>query len=134
MDFLSSEIADAGDFSSLTRESYLTDSGRRRNVERWIENIVNASIDIAKVLLASVQTRLPQTYREIFLNLGTLQDFDAETAENLSRFSRLRNILAPEYLDTRWARISAFIREAVPYYHRLLAYVSQILPRYGLPE
>jgi len=134
VDFLSSEIADAGDFSSLTRESYLTDSGRRRNVERWIENIVNASIDIAKVLLASVQTRLPQTYREIFLNLGTLQDFDAETAENLSRFSRLRNILAHEYLDTRWARISAFIQEAVPYYHRLLAYVSQILPRYGLPE
>ena len=57
VDFLSAEIADAGDFSSLTRESYLTDSGRRRNVERWIENIVSASIDIAKILLALARAR-----------------------------------------------------------------------------
>jgi uncharacterized protein YutE (UPF0331/DUF86 family)/predicted nucleotidyltransferase len=134
VDFLSAEIADSGDFSSLTRQSYLADSGKRRNVERWIENIVNASIDIAKILLASSQARVPQTYREILLNLGSLQDFKSEAAETLSRFSRLRNILAHEYLDTRWTQISAFLREAVPHYQELLRYTSQLLARSGPAE
>jgi uncharacterized protein YutE (UPF0331/DUF86 family)/predicted nucleotidyltransferase len=133
VDFLSSEIADAGDFSSLTRESYLTDSGKRRNVERWIENIVNASIDIAKILLASAQAKVPQTYREILLNLATLQDFEPKAAETLSRFSRLRNILAHEYLDMRWTQISAFLREAVPHYERLLEYTSRFAAKFEPP-
>lgn len=126
-DFLSSELTDAGEFSSLTRESYMTDSGRRRNVECWIENIVNASIDVAKILLASAQATLPQTYREILLNLETLPDFKPQTAQALSSFSKLRNILAHEYLDMRWAQISGFLREAVPLYQELLRSVSQAL-------
>jgi len=124
-DFLGNEIADAAIFSSLTREAYLSDSSRRRNVERWVENIVNASIDIAKILLASAQARAPQSYREILLNLGTLQDFEPQIAESLSRFSRLQNILAHEYLDVRWDQISAFLQQAVPGYQELLRYTSR---------
>lgn len=97
-------------------------------MERWIENIVNASIDIAKILLAAAQARVPQTYREILLNLGTLQDFESQAAETLSRFSRFRNILAHEYLDTRWNQIAAFLRKALPHYQELFRYTSRILP------
>jgi uncharacterized protein YutE (UPF0331/DUF86 family)/predicted nucleotidyltransferase len=63
LDFLGSELADYGEFTEIDRKLYLTESATRRNVERWIENIVNSSIDIAKILLASDGRRIPQTYR-----------------------------------------------------------------------
>jgi uncharacterized protein YutE (UPF0331/DUF86 family)/predicted nucleotidyltransferase len=127
LDFIATEIADAGEFATLSRESYLTESSSRRNVERWIENIVNASIDVAKILLAAAQASVPQTYREILLNLDTLPNFETRIAEALSRFSRLRNILAHEYLDLRWGQISTFLREAVPFYQELFQYASRAL-------
>ena len=127
VDFLRNELADAGTFSDLSREVYLKDSNVRRNVERWIENIVNASIDISKVLLASSSTRIPQTYRETLSNLTTLPGFDPAAAEKLAGFAKLRNILAHEYLDIRWSRISAFILEAVPRYEYLATYTEKLI-------
>jgi len=43
-------------------------------VERWIENLVNASTDIAKILLASSKQVAPQTYRETLLHLSVIPD------------------------------------------------------------
>jgi len=127
VDFLKNELADAGTFRDLSRDVYLKDSNARRNVERWIENIVNASMDIAKVLLASSEKRIPQTYREILSDLGTFPDFDPGEAKRLAGFAKLRNILAHEYLDIRWSRISAFLLEAVPLYEYLATYTLKII-------
>lgn len=42
--FLEEEIKDYALFRSLNWERYNTDRSKRRDVERWIENIVNSSI------------------------------------------------------------------------------------------
>ncbi len=126
-DFLRTELADAETFTSLSRPAYAGDSNARRNVERWVENIVNASIDIAKVLLASAGGRIPQTYREILADLSSLPGFEAGMAEKLAAFSKLRNILAHEYLDIRWMQISTFIERAVPHYEYLARYTERLL-------
>lgn len=51
--FLEQELTDLPRFRPLTYQVYSTDRDIRRNVERLCENLVNASIDIGKVLLAS---------------------------------------------------------------------------------
>lgn len=127
-DFLEPELSDYPGFRDLTREQYLNDSAARRNVERWIENIVNSSIDIAKILIASSQKRMPQTYRGILENLALMKNFDKVDAQGLSDFARLRNILAHEYLDVRYKNITAFIAEAEPLYKRLVEFTKQYLP------
>jgi len=38
-------------FIALTYEEYDQDRNKRRNVERWVENIVNSSIDIARIVI-----------------------------------------------------------------------------------
>jgi len=131
VDFLRNELADVETFTNLSREVYLRDSNIRRNVERWVENIVNASIDIGKVLLASSEARIPQTYREILSNLNGLSEFDPAVAEKLAGFSKLRNILAYEYMDIRWTRISAFVQEALPGYEYLATYTEKLLSAGG---
>lgn len=84
-----------------------------------MENIVNATIDIAKIILASERRRLPQTYRETIEELGSVEQIDAEATDVLSRFARLRNVLAQEYLDLRFTRIQQFRRFGPKTYAKL---------------
>lgn len=123
-DFLEAELRDLPGFVDLDKATYENDPPVRRNVERLVENIVNASIDIAKILLAAEEKRIPQTYREALEELSLLDGFDREAAIRLSGFAKLRNILAHEYIDIRFPQIRKFILESEPAYRALLRFVK----------
>lgn len=76
--FLEKELEDWESFKSLSWEEYNKDRSKRRNIERWIENIVNSSIDIAKIILVSENIPLPETYKEIVASLPLIPGFDKE--------------------------------------------------------
>lgn len=109
VNFLETEIADYPLFIGMTREEYIHNRSRRREVERWIENQINAVVDIAKVILHAENLPVPDTYREIVTNLSGVPPFKKETVELLSRWTRLRNIISHEYLDVKWDSIKKFI-------------------------
>lgn len=113
LDFLLDEIADFHLYQSLTWEDY-KDRRKRREVERWIENIINSSIDIAKVLLSIKGLEIPQTYREILRNLTLTNLFRKDLGLEISEWASVRNKLAHEYIDIRWDAIKEFIKESQP--------------------
>ena len=76
--FLEEEIKDYPYFGELTWEDYRMDRIKRRNVERWIENLVNSSIDLSKLVLTAEEISLPETYREMILSLSLVEGFDKE--------------------------------------------------------
>ncbi len=125
VDFLESELKESSKFNALSQREYEIDSDKRRNIERWVENIVNASIDIAKIILASEKKPLPETYAEVILNLGLLEEFNNEASRQLAEFARLRNILAHEYLDLRYYKIKKFSGEAERLYSVLLKFAKK---------
>lgn len=127
LDFLETEIRDYYGFSNITQQVYESDNALRRNVERWVENIVTSSIDIAKIVLASEKKRIPQTYREILWEMSLFSDFPQEIAENLAKFAKLRNILAHEYLDIRFRQIRQFIDESENSYRKLVDFVKKFI-------
>lgn len=127
LDYLESEVDDYPAFSQLTWEMYQKDKVKRRNVERWIENIVMSSIDIAKILLASENRPIPGSYKEILYNIGLIGDFNEEFGKKLSRWAGLRNIVVHEYLDIRWRNIKEFIRESEPVFRELIKGVRKIV-------
>lgn len=124
-DFLQNELKDYEMFRDISNKEYESDAYKRRNVERWTENIVNASIDIAKILLASERKKLPQTYRLILNGLSDLEGFDETNAGKLSGNAKLRNILAHQYLDIRFKQIKDFLKEADKIYLYLIDYVRK---------
>lgn len=126
-DFLETELNEYPTFTSLDQKAYESDAAKRRNAERWAENIVNSSIDIAKIILASEKKRIPQTYREILQELSLIDDFDQETAEKLAQFAKLRNVLAHEYLDIRFVQIKKFIQESESAYRQLFDFVKKFI-------
>jgi uncharacterized protein YutE (UPF0331/DUF86 family) len=127
LDYLESEVHDYPTFSNLVWEDYQKDKGKRRNVERWVENIVMSSIDIAKTLLASENRPIPESYKEILYHVGLIGEFDEEFGKKLSKWAGLRNIVVHEYLDIKWKNIKEFIKESEPVYRQFINGVKKIL-------
>ncbi len=61
--FLEKELEDFEKFRDIGQVVYLSDISTKRNMERWVENIVNSSIDMAKIIMASEKKQIPETYR-----------------------------------------------------------------------
>ena len=118
--FFEAELKDYEKFEFLSWNEYNQDRSKRRDVERWIENIVNSSIDIAKIILSVEGITLADTYKETMVLLSLVPGFDKNEVESLSDWVKLRNIISHEYLDIRWSSIKKFISETKPLYERFL--------------
>lgn len=127
--FLEEELRDYEVFKDLSWEQYNSDRNIRRNVERWIENIVNSSIDISKLILTLEGKRLGETYREMVSLLSLVEGFDKADIERIAGWVALRNIIAHEYLDLRWNSIKRFIDESEPIYRRFLEQAKEYLKK-----
>ncbi|OIP41511.1 hypothetical protein AUJ95_03230 [Candidatus Desantisbacteria bacterium CG2_30_40_21] len=127
INFLKEEVQDYQLFKPLTWEVYKTQRSKRRDVERWVENLINSLIDISKIILTIEKVTLPETYREIAFSLSLVNEFDKEGIEKLSGWVRLRNIIAHEYLDIRWDSIKKFIEQTQPLYCAFLEKIKEYL-------
>lgn len=127
--FLEVELRDYQKFRQLTQAEYLDDVDKRRNVERWVENIINSSIDISKVILTLEGKSLPDNYKEIVSSISAVKELKLESADSLSRWVKFRNIISHAYLDIRWSSIKKFISETEPFYKDLLNKVQLYLKK-----
>jgi len=110
--FLENEIEDYKWARKVSWLEYQGDRHKRRDLERWIENIMNSVIDVSKILLSSKEIALPETYRETILNLKLLRVFNDLDIDRVSQWTKLRNILAHQYLDIKWEQIQIFVNES----------------------
>jgi len=130
LQFLDIELQELPIYRNLTFETYRDDKVQRRNIERWIETLANATIDIAKVILASERKNMPKSYQEALLNFGSFFGLNTQEAEKFSEVAKLRNILAHEYLEILYKKIRYFLFEISPFYERLLSFLKEyIKPR-----
>ena len=127
VDFMESELSEFPRFQKVDWKIFKEDKDLRRNLERWVENLVNCSIDISKVILAFADKKIPSTYKEILQELGATQYFDEDFGRSISRWAVLRNILAHDYLDVRWNSIKEFIQTAEPVYQKLVKTIKSLL-------
>ena len=125
-EFLVEEIKSYEDFKNLDWKEYSRNRHVKRDVEHWLENIVNASIDIVKIILASEKLPRPETYKDTMKSLEVVKgEFDKKTAEKLSEFAGLRNIITHEYMDIRWRQIQEFIKTSKKSYEYLIEFVKK---------
>lgn len=125
--YLKAELQDMGEVEKLTFDEYRDDKVKRRNIERWAENICNATLDIAKITLASERKQMPKTYEQALTDFGRLIGLIEVENEMFSSFSRLRNILAHEYMEVLYERIRQFIKESPPLYDKVFAFLDKYI-------
>ena len=108
LDFISTELRDRDQFRSVTLDRYQGDRDLRRNLDRWVEMLINAAIDIGKIVLASERRTVPYTYGQILAELEAVERF-SYLAGRLGPLAALRNVLAHEYLELRFGRVERFV-------------------------
>lgn len=126
LDFLSFEMKDWDDYANLTWKEYSLDRKKRREVERWVENIVNSSIDISKIILYIKEIVLPESYTKIVASLDLIEAFEP-LGNALSPWVKLRNVITHEYLDIKWDLIKTFTRKTKPFYEELLVKTKRFI-------
>lgn len=127
LQFLDSELKEIEKFKKTTFNEYQEDKTKRRNIERWAENIINAAIDISKIILSSERKRMPKTYENALRDFGILSGLNQEEIKRLPKFANLRNILAHEYLDILYERIQNFILEFPPLYKKMSDFLKKYI-------
>jgi uncharacterized protein YutE (UPF0331/DUF86 family) len=111
IEFARTELADLAEYASLDWVAYQADARARRNVERIADNVANATIDIAKILLAAGRAAVPETYRDVLAATVPAGLADASEAAELVQLARLRNTLAHRYLDYKWEILKWFLED-----------------------
>ncbi|MCK4516107.1 MAG: DUF86 domain-containing protein [Spirochaetaceae bacterium] len=108
LDFVDEELEDREKFRQVGLTQYRSDRDMRRNLDRWTEMLINAAIDIGKIVLSSEHRSVPQTYGQILADLVTVPGF-TELGGRLKQLAGVRNVLAHEYLDLRFGRVQNFV-------------------------
>ncbi len=127
LDFLESEMQELPDMKEVSISEYEEDTHKRRNLERWVENILNALIDIAKITLASERKEMPKTYEAALSAFGTFVGLSSTERETLAGFARLRNLLAHQYLEILFGKIQEFIADFPKLHKKILPAVEVLL-------
>ncbi len=127
VDFMEKEIELYSYFSNFTKEEYEDEILKRHEVEKWLENIVVAAVDISKIIVGSEKKLIPDTYREAVSKAIQILKLSDELADNLARWVKLRNVITHEYLDIKWKKISNFIQNSNPYLQTFIDAVKKLL-------
>ncbi len=127
LDLLRTEVQDLAKFRAMTQAEYVGKRDRRRNLERLVENVVNATTDVAKIVLAARDVPIPESYRQSVEQLGAIGVLEPTLAGMVAEFTRLRTVLAHQYLDIRWESLRNFIREAPAVMGGFLAAMEQFV-------
>ena len=129
--FLEEQMSIYSYFNDLSERDYTNDIHKRNDVERWIENIVNSSLDLSKIILASQKKIIPDTYSDSIKQAIWFLELPQDFVERFQRWVKLRNILAHEYLDIKWKRISDFIQNSQEYFQALMEAAKGYLANSG---
>ncbi len=104
LEFIREELEDQPQFEQVSLQQYQTNRAMRRNLDRWVEMLINAAIDAAKIVLATERRTVPQTYGQILELIDTVPGL-THIGGRLKPLAALRNVLAHEYLDLRFVKV-----------------------------
>jgi uncharacterized protein YutE (UPF0331/DUF86 family) len=126
LDYLEKELPYLAEYErEVDWKVYQTQRSKRLEIERWVESLINATLDICKMLLAVGGEEVPETSREILFKIGSFV-FDMEVkAEAFSELAKIRNTLAHRYLDMKWGDIQRFLQIAPELYPLFLDFVKK---------
>ncbi len=105
--------------------TYQSQRAKRLEVERWIECLINATLDICKILLTIRGEEVLETSREILFKIGSEVYKTEEEAEEFSELAKIRNTLAHRYLDIKWNDIKRFFHIGDRLYPAFIEYMKK---------
>ena len=126
VDYLEKELPFLSEYKKeIDWKVYELQRSKRLEIERWVENLINATLDISKMVLTIIGDEIPETSREVLFKVGSRIYAKEEEAETFSELAKIRNTLAHRYLDLRWNDIKRFLEIAPTLYSQFISFVKR---------
>jgi len=134
IDLIQSELVRLAEFSDFTLEEVAADFYKYNTLERLLEKIIMRAVDINEHLLselATEKTKVPETYKETFMELAKIGVYSEEFATQISKSVGTRNVLVHDYDDdeTDYRRIYASVTDCLKEYHQYCGYILEFLKK-----
>lgn len=118
------------DFKDLTFNEIAKDFKTHHAIERIIEIIVNAAIDINQhIIVESGKGDLPFDFKQSFLTLADLDIYPEDFAKEISNSAGLRNILVHEYQKLDEKKFYDSIKDCYKDYTKYCRYILDYLKK-----
>jgi len=111
------------EYSSKTWKDYQQDSKLQKLIDRTVENILTALIEICGTVLTQENIAV-ESYAQVLKECSKLFNFSEDEQEKLAKLAIQRNRLAHRYLNFRWEAVKMFT-EAKSLISRLLTKVLE---------
>ena len=123
--YLSEEIKEfESEYANKTWKDYQDDKKLQKLMDRTVENILTALIEVCGTILAEEGIGV-DSYSDALKKSARLLCFSEEEQDNLLRLAIQRNRLAHRYLNFRWQDIKMFNEQK----NLIIEFVSKILER-----
>jgi uncharacterized protein YutE (UPF0331/DUF86 family) len=109
--FISEELKEfATDYASTTWKAYQDDKKLQKLMDRTVENILTAMIEVCGTVLTEEGISV-DSYADAVKKCGNFFGLSAEDQESLSKLAIQRNRLAHRYLNFRWQAVKMFAEQ-----------------------
>lgn len=106
--FISNEMKEfKNEYANISWEEYQRDGRKQKLVDRTVENILNALIEICGAVLAE-EGKSADNYAETLRLAAEFFGFDPKVSSELAKLAHHRNRLVHRYLNMKWQTIGAY--------------------------
>lgn len=123
LQFIAGELKEfQQDYASKSWEDYRNDHKIQKLMDRTVENILTALIEVCGTLLTQ-ENSPTESYAQVLGECAKKLGFSKKEQECLSKLALQRNRLAHRYLNFRWEAVNMF-KEQIPIITSLLKKIS----------
>ena len=109
--FISEELKEFEDeYAGRTRQEYQADRKLQKLIDRTVENILTALIEVCGTFLAE-RGGAADSYAEVLQACAGQLGFQQREQEQLAALAMIRNRLAHRYLNFRWQAVEDFSKK-----------------------
>lgn len=124
------EVRHLARLGDVTREAFLASTTQQHAVERELQIVIEACLDIGHHVISRAGLRRPADYRDVFAILREAGIIEADLGHRLEEMTSFRNRLIHGYLDIDPGRVYEMARNELG---DIEAFVAQIVIKY-LPD
>ena len=85
------------EFAGISLSAYRADWKTQRIVERTLQMMIEACVDIAGHMISDLRMRTPSSYADTFRVLGEHSVLDHELLGNMEKMAKFRNVVVHQY-------------------------------------
>lgn len=115
------------DLKSVSAQELESDLIKRGAIERYLQLVIEACIDIAELIISDQRLPTPTVSKEAILILGKENIIDKNFAESFSQAVGFRNILIHDYIKIDYQKLHSYLQNNLSDFHKFTKEILEFL-------